>query len=185
MTSLDLPDLALATTWAAAIGEFHAAGEQHIHGAGLWEFDHLDVTREGCRTVAAHLRAQSDPATEMPDGKVHCSYFWITDGPGADRELVGFLAVRHTLNDWLLNEGGHIGYGIRPSRRKQGYATRALRLSLGAAAGLGIERALLTCDDDNEPSRRTIERCGGVYEDTRNGKRRYWIDTAAHGPEME
>ncbi len=178
MTSLDRPETSLAATWADAIGEFHAVGEQHIHGAGLWEFDRLDVTEEGCRAVVAHLTAQGDPATVLSDDKVHCSYFWITDGAGPDREIVGFLALRHTLNQWLLEEGGHIGFGIRPSRRRQGHATRALALSLAPAADLGIERALVTCDEDNDGSRRTIERCGGAYEDTRNGKRRYWIDTA-------
>ena len=179
MTWLAHPDVSLAATWAAAIDEFHAAGEQHVHGSGLWDFDPLDVSEEGCRTVVEHLTAQADPTTELPDGRVHCTYFWITEGEGEDREVVGFLALRHTLNEWLLNEGGHIGYGVRPSRRRQGHASRALRLSLAAAADLGIERALVTCDDDNVGSRATIERCGGVYEDTRNGKLRFWIDTGA------
>jgi len=173
MTSLVRPDLALAASWVETVGEFHAAGEQHIHGAGLWDLEPLDVSETGCRAVVAHLAAQADPAAPMPDGRVHCSYFWITDGP----DVVGFLALRHTLNDWLLNEGGHIGYGVRPSRRRQGHASRALELSLGAAADLGIDRALVTCDEDNVGSRGTIERCGGVYEDTRNGKLRFWIDT--------
>lgn len=173
MTSLVRPDAALAASWAETIAEFHAGGEQHIHGSGLWDFETLDVTEEGCRTVVDHLLSQADPATVLPPGRVHCSYFWITDGP----DIVGFLALRHSLNEWLLNEGGHIGYGVRPSRRRQGHASRALALSLAAAADLGIERALVTCDDDNLGSRRTIERCGGVYEDTRNHKLRFWIDT--------
>ena len=49
MTELARPDVSLAASWAAAIGEFHAAGEQHIHGAGLWELETLDVTAAGCR----------------------------------------------------------------------------------------------------------------------------------------
>lgn len=177
MTSLVRPDPALAASWADAIGEFHAAGEQHIHGAGLWELDPVDVTAAGCQAAVAHLTAQADPATPLPDGKVHCSYFWITDEAGADREVIGFLALRHELNAWLLEEGGHVGYGVRPSRRRQGHASRALALSLSAAADLGIERVLVTCDEYNHASRRTIERNGGHYEDTRKGKRRYWIAT--------
>lgn len=176
MTSLVPPDTSLAATWAEAIAEFHAAGEQHIHRAGLWEFDSLDTTEAGCRAVVEHLLTQADPRTDVGD-KVHCSYFWIVEGEGADRELVGFLALRHSLNAWLLEEGGHIGYGVRPSRRRQGHASRALRLSLAAAADLGLDRVLVTCDEDNVGSRTTIERCGGVYEDTRNGKRRYWLST--------
>ncbi|RYJ00012.1 MAG: GNAT family N-acetyltransferase [Actinomycetales bacterium] len=173
MTTLDRPDLALAASWAAAVGDFHAVGEQHIHGSGLWDFDRVDVTEAGCRTVVAHLLAQADEAVELPEGRVHCTYFWITD----DGEVVGFLALRHRLTAWLLEEGGHIGYGIRPSRRGQGHASRALGLAVTAAAGLGLERVLVTCDEDNVGSRRTIERCGGAYEDSRNGKRRYWIAT--------
>ena len=177
MTSLDRPDVALATTWAEAVGDFHAAGEQHIHGSGLWDFDTVDVTADGCRTVVAHLLAQADETTEVPEGRVHCTYFWITDGPEEDREVVGFLALRHRLNAWLLEEGGHIGYGVRPSRRNRGHASAALKLALAAAADLGIDWVLVTCDEDNLGSRRTIERCGGAYEDSRNGKRRYWIAT--------
>ena len=49
---------------------------------------------------------------------MHCAYFWITDGD----EMVGFLALRHALTPWLLEEGGHIGFSVRPSRRRQGHA---------------------------------------------------------------
>ena len=176
MTRLSRPDTALAASWAEAVAEFHAAGEQHVPGAGLWEFEALDVTEEGCRTVVAHLLAQADPATPLPQDRVHCSYFWIIDG--ADRQVVGFLALRHTLNAWLLEEGGHIGYAVRPSRRRQGHATRALALTVRRARELGLDRVLVTCDDDNVGSRRTVEHAGGVCEDVRRGKRRYWIETA-------
>lgn len=176
MTALATPDLRLRASWAAAVAEF---GDEVQHGSGLWDFDHLDTTETGCRAVVDHLLAQADPATELPPNIVHCSYFWITDGTGDDEEFVGYLALRHALTPWLLEEGGHIGYAVRPSRRREGHATRALALSLEHAAGLGIDRALVTCDEDNEGSRATIERCGGVYEDSRNGKRRYWIPTSA------
>lgn len=181
MTDLVPPDVALHASWAEAVDEFVAAGEEHMHGSGLWEFETLDVTERGCREVVAHLRAQADPATELPAGKVHCTYFWITDGAGEDRAFVGYLALRHSLTPWLLEEGGHIGYAVRPSRRREGHASRALTLSLGYAAELGIDRVLVTCDDDNDGSRAVIERAGGQYEDTRKGKRRYWIPTGLTG----
>ena len=177
MTSLDRPDVTLAASWAQAVADFQAAGEQHIHGSGLWDLDPLDVTEDGCRAVVEHLLAQADETTEVPEGRVHCTYFWITDAGGGEREVVGFLALRHGLTPWLLEEGGHIGYGVRPSRRREGHASRALKLALAAAADLGLERVLVTCDEDNAGSRRTIERCGGTYEDSRKGKRRYWIAT--------
>ncbi len=91
----------------------------------------------------------------------------------------GAIALRHSLNDFLLRAGGHIGYGIRPSARKKGLATWALGAVLPTARSLGLSRVLVTCDDDNIGSARTIENNGGVLEnvaDTELGRtRRYWI----------
>ena len=47
-----------------------------------------------------------------------------------DGRLIGMIDIRHRLNDYLLNFGGHIGYSIRKSERQQGYATEMLALSL-------------------------------------------------------
>ena len=105
---------------------------------------------------------------------VPCTYLWIVDGG----TFLGSLAIRHELTEYLLNEGGHIGYSVRPSARRRGHAASALAHALPMARELGIPRVLLTCDVSNAGSRATIEKNGGVYEDTRNGKRRYWIDTA-------
>jgi predicted acetyltransferase len=95
--------------------------------------------------------------------------------------VVGRLSFRHELNGFLRREGGHMGYGVVASQRRRGYATSMLRQALPLARARGLTRVLVTCDDDNEPSRRTIERCGGVLEDileTPDGppKRRYWIE---------
>lgn len=81
-------------------------------------------------------------------------------------ELVGRVSIRHELNDQLRREGGHIGYGVRPGFRCQGYATRMLQLGLRRLADLGIDEALVTCDHHNVGSIRVIERCGGRHVDT-------------------
>lgn len=175
MTELSDPDLRFRASWAEAVAEFAATGEEHMHGSGLWDFERVDVTEAGCRAVVAHLLAQRDPATALADGRVHCTYLWLTEGAAG---FLGYLAIRHTLTPWLLEEGGHIGYAVRPSRRREGHASRGLALALGRAAALGLDRVLLTVDEDNPGSRRVIERAGGVYEDSRRGKRRYWIATA-------
>jgi predicted acetyltransferase len=169
MTELVRPDVRLRESWAAAVTEF---GAEPMHGSGLWDFDPLDVSEAGCAEVVAHLLSRGDTAVPLPEGIVYSDYFWIADGAG----FVGYLALRHALTPFLLEEGGHIGFSVRPSRRCEGHATRALALALPRASALGLDRVLVTCDDDNEGSRRTIEHNGGVYEDTRKGKRRYWID---------
>ena len=96
------------------------------------------------------------------------------DDPGA--EILGFIAIRHRLTTYLFDQGGHIGYSVRPSARRQGIASAALELGLTEARGLGISPVLVTCDEDNVASRRTIEKAGGQYENSVEGKRRYWID---------
>lgn len=179
MTDLSDPGVVFQASWAAAMAEYAAAGEEQPHGSGLWDLDRVDVTLAGCREVVAHLLAQRDPATELPEGRVHCTYLWITDPAAGEAEFVGYLALRHALTPWLLEEGGHIGYSVRPSRRREGHASRALVLALDRAAGLGLDRVLLTVDEDNAGSRAVIEGAGGVYEDSRRGKRRYWIATGA------
>jgi len=99
--------------------------------------------------------------------------------------IVGRVSIRHTLNQFLERIGGHVGYVVVPEFRRRGYATRILSHALrNARDKLGIQRALLTCDDDNIGSIRTIEKNGGVLEDVITGpgfekpKRRYWIETA-------
>jgi predicted acetyltransferase len=95
--------------------------------------------------------------------------------------VVGRTSIRHTLNDRLLAIGGHIGYAVPPEHRRRGYATEILRQSLVIARSYDIANVLVTCDEHNAPSARTIERCGGVLENVVENpdggprKRRYWI----------
>jgi predicted acetyltransferase len=97
--------------------------------------------------------------------------------------IVGRVSIRHSLNEFLAHKGGHIGYVVVPEFRRRGYATRILRLALQIAREkCGIDRFLVTCDDDNVGSIRTIEKNGGILENVVSGPdldkpiRRYWID---------
>lgn len=99
-----------------------------------------------------------------------------------DETIVGRVSLRHELNDFLMwDEGGHIGYGVVPSHRRKGYATQMLRLSLDFARELKIPKVLLTTDEWNKGSIKTIENNGGVQEierdpRVRSNKLRFWID---------
>ena len=170
MTRLILPDVTRFEDWRDLCNEMMA--EDGVpHGSGLWEVD-AGITEEGLAQHVAVSTRFMDTSRPAPEGKVHATQFWITDDEDA---LVGFLHLRHTLNAYLLDRGGHVGYGIRPSHRREGHAKRALALALEVLRDLGVTRALVTCDDDNLGSARTIESCGGVLEDVRDGTRRYWI----------
>jgi predicted acetyltransferase len=98
--------------------------------------------------------------------------------------IVGRVSIWHTLNQSLERVGGHVGYVVVPEFRRRGFATRILGQAIHIARDkLGIPRVLLTCDDDNIGSIRTIEKSGGVLQDVITGpgfekpKRRYWIET--------
>lgn len=114
----------------------------------------------------------------LPEGHVRgsCLYGFV------DNKIVGRVSIRYELTDFLKNVGGHIGYVTVPNFRKKGYATEMLKQSLLIAKKNGLNRVLLTCDNDNIGSILTIEKCGGVLENIYRGpeatvpKRRYWID---------
>ncbi len=145
--------------------------EPHINGVGgLDSFEDIALWLE-------FLHQKADETTCPPGFVPDSSWLCIRQ---SDNRLVGMINIRHRLNDWLLDYGGHIGYSVRPDERGKGYAKAQLRLALDKCRALQLPRVLLTCDEDNEASRRTILSCGGVYEDTRtkpDGERlqRYWI----------
>jgi predicted acetyltransferase len=148
----------------------------HQDGAGLRPGDDVE-TAEGFATWVRKLLRESDPAFPVADDWVHCTYWWVVE----DGAVLGAIALRHELNDFLLRGGGHIGYGVRPSARGRGVATFALGEVLRHAKTLGLEQVLITCNVENTASRRTIEHFGGVLEDIRDTEigrvRRYWVET--------
>ncbi|GAB3751882.1 GNAT family N-acetyltransferase [Yimella radicis] len=170
MIRLVEPSEALRDSWFKSIAEF---GGDHVHGYSIFGFTAKELADpDGFgRWLAQQRRNLTDP----PEGFVPAALYWIVDDTDPD-QVLGSLSLRLCLNDFLLEEGGHIGYGVRPSARRRGVATAALAASLGTAREHGLARVLVTCDEDNEASRRTIERCGGVLEDVRKDKRRYWIE---------
>jgi predicted acetyltransferase len=172
MPELIEPTTTLRDSWLESAAEW---GDEHQDGAGLWEAANLALnTPEGFAAWLGRLREQGASEEVTPD-RVPATFWWIVE----DGTYLGAITLRHVLNEKLLEAGGHIGYGVRPSARGRGVATWALGAALDRARERGIDRVLITCDDDNLASARTIERNGGVLEDVRDtwlGRaRRYWI----------
>lgn len=115
--------------------------------------------------------------TGIPKSFVNHSTFWLIDG---EKKILGVSNIRHKLNAHLMKEGGHIGYGIRPSERRKGFATLILKFSLLKVKKLGVEKALVTCNSNNAGSYRTIEKNNGKLwkEEVYNGRstKYFWID---------
>lgn len=120
----------------------------------------------------------SEKGENLPEGWVPDSTYWLVT---ENKKVIGAVNIRHSLTESLLNSGGHIGYGIRPSERRKGYATKLLSLSLKKAIELGIQKVLVVCDATNEGSEKTILNNGGLrdsdfIEKDGNIVRRFWIE---------
>ena len=159
------PRLADKETVLEMMAEFEQT--QSAHDGGFWDAENF-VYEEWLKNNQDH-----EMGINLPEG-------WVPDiqlvAFSRDGQAVGFLNLRLCLNDFLLEEGGHIGYSIRPSERGKGYAKESLRQGLQVAKGKNIKRALVTCSTENPASRAVIVSNGGVFEDVRNSVERYWID---------
>jgi len=171
MTELVVPDLDRYEAWRDCMADFGDAHDE-LHGTGHWflpEGLRFDTDPDSFAALVALLRRIR---RETPDGvPVPSDFLWIVEG----EEMVGFIRIAHRLDAQLLEHSGHIGYSIRPSRRREGHASRALGLALERCRELGIARVLVTCEEGNTASERTILARGGLHEDTRDGIRRFWI----------
>ena len=118
---------------------------------------------------------------DLKSGWVPATTFWLID----DDQYIGSFVLRHALTDELKLRGGHIAYQIRPSKCRQGYATKGLLLCLSEALKLGLDQVLITCREDNIASYKTIMKAmikmGGheiaLSETDGHKNHRVWIKT--------
>ncbi|WP_405581515.1 GNAT family N-acetyltransferase [Streptomyces sp. NBC_01190] len=178
MPQLIVPDVRIHRSFLAAMAEFVAEGRGDADDSSMVGRDLRTWSRRwhepaDFAAYVAALLAVADPDLPRPDALVPCTNLWWVEGD----EYLARIAVRHRLNHFLREYGGHIGYDVRPSARRRGHATAMLRAALPEAAELGIDPALITCDTGNVASRKVIQACGGVFEDERGGKLRFWVRT--------
>jgi predicted acetyltransferase len=166
------PTVRLRTSFLAAIAEFRA--DRDFPAPWLvTDVDPQALTDEaGFAAYVARVLSEREPSAARPEWFVPMTTLWWVH----DDEVLGRLAIRHRLTPALESAGGHIGYDVPPSARRQGHAT-ALHAALPIAHALGINPALLTCEKTNTASQRVIEANGGQWLDERVSKFRYPVPT--------
>lgn len=117
------------------------------------------------------VRNDESENLNIGEDRVPQSMFWMY----ADNEPVGFIKIRHYLNDYLKKHGGHMGYTVSPKYQGKGYATKMLELALIEAKKLWIDKVRLTCYSSNVASRRVIGKNGGILEGEKEGSLRFWV----------
>ena len=138
--------------------------------AGLDRFSSIEIWFE-------ELKKRSCEDT-VPKGLVpSLTYLGVRE---KDNYIVGTIDIRHYLNEYLTQAGGHIGYGVRKTERNKGYAKQMLKLALEKCKELKIKKVLITCNEDNIASEKVILSANAKFEDIRNvddeNKKRFWIE---------
>ena len=147
-------------------------GEYHLNGVGG-----LDKIKDFEEWL--HKIQDENVKEKVKEGRVQSTlYLGIRKSDG---RMIGTIQIRHELNEYLLNIGGHIGDGVRPSERRKGYATEMIRLALEKCKEIGLDKVLITCNKDNIGSRKSIQNNGGILENEtldEIGKelQRFWIE---------
>lgn len=153
--------------------------EQHENYIEEWGHERIvpsSMELSGFRTYEEYLKALDERIQGKGQWVPSSHYFLVNDV----NQIVGMIDIRHELNEYLRTIGGHIGYSIRPSERKKGYASYLLKEALIICKELNIKQILITCNEDNIGSAKVILNNGGIEEDlfiTEEGllKRRFWI----------
>ncbi|MEN3361448.1 MAG: hypothetical protein V7637_5430 [Mycobacteriales bacterium] len=179
MPELRAPTVSVRASFLAAMAEFVAEGrgepdDHSMVGKEIsWLHDNGWSDPGAFDLFVRRLRDQALPDAQRPPDHVPATTLWWMDGS----DYLGRIAIRHRLTPALREYYGHIGYDIRPTARRRGHATAMLAAALPIAGRLGVAPALITCQYDNLGSRVVIERNGGVLEDRRGDKLRFWVPT--------
>jgi predicted acetyltransferase len=167
---LESPREEFADSYRSFVDEVRRSGESFVPFTVGYPVDDFGAFLRRLRDCAA--------GSEIAGGFVAHETFWLVDERA---RVVGVSNLRHCLTKALLKDGGHIGYGIRPSARRKGHATLILKETLLRAKERGIAKALLTCYKGNVGSAKTILNNGGVLDSEEllpgqtDFKQRYWI----------
>ena len=152
---LVFPNIAYRDKATEYIEEFYEYGSEINGTGGLDRF-----LRESSYEAWLEKLVRDMDIANVPENRVPgLTYFYVRE---ADDRIVGMINIRLALNAFLRNEGGHIGYSVRPTERRRHYGTEMLKAALKVCDVIGIREVLVACDKENAASAGVIKNCGGV-----------------------
>lgn len=104
--------------------------------------------------------AKIESNTQIPDTQWGRSLTYLVFNE--NDKLIGLLNIRYELNKKMKMKYGNIGYGVRPTERRKGYATKMLQYGLKICKEKGLKNVILGCYKENIASSKTIEKNGGI-----------------------
>lgn len=145
--------------------EFFDNAETGINGDFKW--GGMSSYTDWLKMIRDSLYAE----TCNPKWGVMSTFFAVREN---DNRIVGVVNLRHMLTEKFI-DSGHIGYSVRPTERKKGYATEMLKQLIVYAEAQGLCKVELVCKEDNVGSIKTIVSNNGKLLKTLNGKNLYSI----------
>ena len=152
---LVFPNIAYRDRAAEYIEEFYQYGSEINGTGGLDRFLRESTYEAWLEKLVRDMDIANVPENRVPG----LTYFYVRE---ADDRIVGMINIRLALNAFLRNEGGHIGYSVRPTERRRHYGTEMLKAALKVCDVIGIREVLVSCDKENAASAGVIKNCGGV-----------------------
>ncbi len=125
---------------------------------GLLSLKRVDNIQAWLDKIEALSKAETCPENAL----LQKHYLYLDE---ADNRVIGLVQIRYALNEFLKKHAGHLGFSIRPLERRKGHGAKMLAASLPLCKSLGIDNVLLVCYAENEASRKTILKNGGIFEE--------------------
>lgn len=154
---LVFPNLSYKDKATDYIREFYEYGSEINGTGGLDRFLRESTYEAWLEKLVRDMDLANIPESRVPG----LTYFYVRE---ADDRIVGMINIRLALNEFLRNEGGHIGYSVRPTERRRHYGTDMLNAGLKVCGVIGIREVLVSCDKENAASAGVIKNCGGELQ---------------------
>lgn len=161
----------LRATFLEAMREFeNETGRADADGLTIADLE----TGECVESYTKGLRNGGFPRPGVRFG-VPDTVFWWCDTGSEGRAYIGRVCIRHFVARSQWDHGGQLWLAVRPSRRREGHATRMLTAAMPSVYAHGVEKAEIICPEANVPARRLVEAAGATLDRIDGGRCWYYL----------